>query len=55
MFDFLNDLLRGGDSDNVAENPWSDGRGPSIETPNGDADNLLENPWSGVKSDSWLK
>lgn len=33
---FLDDLLRGGDSDRIAENPWADGRGPSFELPQGD-------------------
>lgn len=52
MLNFLDDLLRGGDSDRIAENPWADGRGPSFELPQGDGkDPLKDYGWLNVKSD----
>jgi hypothetical protein len=55
VLNFLDDLFRGGDSDQIAENPWKDGQGPRIETPSGDADRVAENPWANVPGDSWLR
>lgn len=51
MKNIFDDLLKGGDADKIAENPWADGKGPSIDTPSGDADKIAENPWANVKSD----
>ena len=48
---FLDDLFRSSETDQIAENPWSDGRAPSVDIPSGDLDNLIQNPWNSVKSD----
>jgi hypothetical protein len=55
MLNFLADLFRSGETDRIAENPWGDGRGPSISTPSGDSDRIAENPWSNVQPDPWLR
>ncbi|MBA4544556.1 hypothetical protein H1164_17135 [Thermoactinomyces daqus] len=52
MLNFLDDLLRGGDSDRIAENPWGSGQGPSLDLPQGDEkDPLKDCGWLNVKSD----
>jgi hypothetical protein len=51
MKSFLDDLFRSGDSDRIAENPWSSGQGISIDTPQGDDDLFKDFSWDQVKSD----